>query len=64
MKQVIYHLLYSILILNNRVIVCQVTNQTCRGIETLYQYMKNTADFNNLMSQDYYKEQGLAFIVL
>ena len=34
------------------------------GIETLYQFMKNTADFNNLMSQDYYKEQGLAFIML
>ena len=34
------------------------------GIETLYKYMKNTADFNNLMSQDYYKEQGLAFIML
>ena len=34
------------------------------GIETLYQYMKNTADFNNLMIQDYYKEQGMAFIML
>ena len=34
------------------------------GIQTLYQFIKNTADFNNLMSQDYYKEQGLAFIML
>ena len=34
------------------------------GIETMYQYMKNIADFNDLMSQDYYKEQGLAFIML
>lgn len=34
------------------------------GIETLYQYLKNKADFNDLMTQDYYKEQGLAFIML
>ena len=34
------------------------------GIETLYQYMKNTADFNDLMLQDYYKEQGMSFIML
>ena len=26
--------------------------------------MKNTADFNNLMMQDYYKEQGFSFIML
>jgi len=34
------------------------------GIETLYQYLKNKGDFNNLMIQDYYKEQGLSFIML
>ena len=34
------------------------------GIETFYQYLKNRADFNNLMLQDYYKEQGMAFIML
>ena len=34
------------------------------GIETFYQYLKNRADFNDLMIQDYYKEQGLAFIML
>lgn len=34
------------------------------GIETLYQYLKNNADFNNLMIQDYCKEQGFAFIML
>ena len=34
------------------------------GIETLYQYMKNKADFNNLMFQDYYMEQGFSFIML
>ncbi len=34
------------------------------GIETFYQYIKNKADFNNLMFQDYYKEQGFAFIML
>ena len=34
------------------------------GIETLYQYMKNKADFNDLMIQDYYKEQGFAFLML
>lgn len=34
------------------------------GIETLYQYLKNKADFNDLMTQDYYKEQGLSFIML
>ena len=34
------------------------------GIETLYQYLKNKADFNDLMVQDYYKEQGLSFIML
>ena len=34
------------------------------GIETLYQYMKNKADFNDLMIQDYYKEQGMSFIML
>ena len=34
------------------------------GIETFYQYLKNSADFNNLMVQDYYSEQGLSFIML
>ena len=33
-------------------------------IETFYQFDKNRADFNNLMLQDYYKEQGFAFIML
>ena len=26
------------------------------GIETFYQYLKNYADFNDLMIQDYYKD--------
>ena len=34
------------------------------GIETFYQYLKNNADFNDLMIQDYYKEQGLSFVML
>ena len=34
------------------------------GIETFYQYLKNSADFNDLMIQDYYSEQGLSFIML
>lgn len=34
------------------------------GIETFYQYLKNSAGFNDLMMQDYYKEQGLSFIML
>ena len=34
------------------------------SIETFYQYLKNRADFNDLMLQDYYKEQGFAFIML
>ena len=34
------------------------------GIETLYQYLKNKGDFNDLMFQDYYKEQGFSFIML
>ena len=34
------------------------------GIETFYQYLKNLGDFNNLMFQDYYKEQGFSFIML
>ena len=34
------------------------------GIETLYQYLKNKGNFNDLMIQDYYKEQGFAFIML
>ena len=34
------------------------------NIETLYQYLKNKGDFNDLMIQDYYKEQGMSFIML
>ena len=34
------------------------------GIETFYQYLKNKGDFNDLMLQDYYKEQGFSFIML
>ncbi len=34
------------------------------GIETFYQYLKNKGDFNNLMLQDYYMEQGFSFIML
>ena len=34
------------------------------GIETFYQYLKNYADFNDLMIQDYFKEQGFSFIML
>jgi len=34
------------------------------GIETLFQYMKNQGGYNDLMLQDYYKEQGMAFIML
>ena len=34
------------------------------GIETFYQYIKNQGDFNGLMFQDYYKEQGFSFIML
>ena len=34
------------------------------GIETLYQYIKNKGDFNDLKIQDYYKEQGVSFMML
>jgi len=34
------------------------------GIETFYQYVANIGDYNDLMMQDYYREQGLAFIML
>jgi len=34
------------------------------GIETFYQYIANIGDYNDLMMQDYYREQGLAFIML
>ena len=34
------------------------------GIETFYQYLKNRGDYNDLMFQDYYKEQGFSFIML
>lgn len=34
------------------------------GIETFYQYVANVGDYNNLMLQDYYKEQGMAFVLL
>lgn len=33
-------------------------------IETYYNYFKNKADYNTLNQQDYYKTQGLAFIML
>lgn len=33
-------------------------------IETFYDYLKNDADFDTLNSSDYYKTQGLAFIML
>ena len=33
-------------------------------IETFYQFLKNSADFNDLKIEDYYKEQGFAFIML
>ena len=41
-----------------------VTYKKRWGIETFYQYLKNVGGFNNLMFQDYYKEQGFAFIML
>lgn len=34
------------------------------GIETFYQYVRNVGDFNDLMVQDYYKEQGMSFVML
>ena len=34
------------------------------GIETLYHYVKNVAGFENLKVEDYYKEQGMAFVML
>lgn len=34
------------------------------GIETLYNYVKNVAGFENLKVEDYYKEQGMAFVML
>lgn len=33
-------------------------------IETFYNYFKNKANYNSLHEQDYYKSQGLAFIML
>lgn len=33
-------------------------------IETYYNYFKNKADYGSLYQQDYYKTQGLAFIML
>ena len=33
-------------------------------IETYYHYIKNKADYGSLYQQDYYKTQGLAFIML
>lgn len=33
-------------------------------VETFYQYLKNKGDFNDLMIQNYYKEQGFSFIML
>lgn len=37
----------------------------CRwAVETFYNYFKNKADYNSLYLHDYYKTQGLAFIML
>ena len=33
-------------------------------VETFYRYLKNKGDFNDLMTQNYYKEQGFSFIML
>ena len=33
-------------------------------IETFYNYFKNKANYNSLHAEDYYKTQGLAFIML
>ena len=33
-------------------------------IETFYNYFKNKAGYNSLYAEDYYKTQGLAFIML
>ena len=33
-------------------------------IETFYQFLKNSADFNDLKIEDYYKETGFSFIML
>lgn len=34
------------------------------GIETLYQYVKNVGGFESLKVEDWYKEQGMAFVML
>lgn len=34
------------------------------AIETFYRFIKNSADFNDLKIEDYYKEQGFSFIML
>ena len=34
------------------------------SLETFYQFLKNSADFNDLKIEDYYKEQGFSFIML
>lgn len=34
------------------------------GIETLYQYVANVGGFGGLKVEDYYKEQGMAFVML
>ena len=51
---------------NGKLTPCEVfsTYKKRWGIETFYQYVRNCGDFNNLMVQDYYKEQGMAFIML
>lgn len=33
-------------------------------IETFYNYFKNKAGYNSLYAEDYYKTQGLAFMLL
>jgi hypothetical protein len=42
----------------------EITSLDSWGIETFYQYIKNRGDFNDLKFQDYYDEQGFAFIML
>ena len=42
----------------------EITSLDNWGIETFYQYIKNRGDFNDLKFQDYYDEQGFAFIML
>jgi hypothetical protein len=38
--------------------------RACVKVFLHYQYLKNRGDFNDLMFQDYYKEQGFSFLIL